>query len=299
MATSTFSTWLMAARPRTLPAAAAPVALGSALAAQAGRFEPAAAALCLAFALLTQIGANFANDYFDHQKGADAPGRVGPTRAVAAGLIAPAAMWRATLAALGLAFLAGCGLIIYGGWGLLAVGIASLLAAVAYTGGPYPLGYHGLGDLGVFIFFGLVAVVGTVYVQAGWPPPAGTWTVAAGCGLLAANILVVNNVRDAATDARAGKRTLVVRLGRTFALWQYATSVIFATLTPAALFWQGYRWPVLGAMATFPLGHWLLWKLGTLAEGDGPGFNRLLGQTAMLLALWVGLLSAGLVLAKP
>lgn len=289
----------MAARPRTLPAAASPVVLGSALAVHEGRFALPVAALCLTFALLTQVGANFANDYFDHQKGADAPGRLGPTRAVAAGLIPPAAMWRATLVVLALAFFAGCGLIFYGGWGLLAVGIASLLAAVAYTGGPYPLGYHGLGDVAVFLFFGLVAVIGTDYVQAGWPPPAAAWTVAAGCGLLAANILVVNNVRDAATDARAGKRTLVVRFGRTFALWQYATSVVFATLTPAALLWQGYGWPVLGAMAAFPLGHWLLWRLCALPIDDGPGFNRLLAHTAMLLALWSVLLSAGIVLAKP
>jgi 1,4-dihydroxy-2-naphthoate octaprenyltransferase len=296
---ATLSTWLLAARPRTLPAAAAPVLLGSALADYAGKFNPVAAALCLGFALLTQIGANFANDYFDHKKGADGPERLGPTRVVSAGLITPPAMWRATLLVLGAAFVVGCGLIAYGGWPLLLVGIASLLAAVAYTGGPYPLGYHGLGDVGVFIFFGLVAVVGTVYVQTGWPPPVAVWPVAAGCGLLAANILVVNNVRDAATDRRAGKRTLVVRFGRSFALWQYATSVMFAVITPAALLWQGYGWPVLMGMVPYPLGRWLLWKLGTLPEGDGPGFNQLLGQTALLLALWAGALSAGLVLAKP
>jgi 1,4-dihydroxy-2-naphthoate octaprenyltransferase len=299
MAARNFSTWLMAARPRTLPAAAAPVALGSALAAQAGRFDAGASGLCVAFALLTQVGANFANDYFDHKKGADAPGRLGPTRAVAAGLIEPAAMWRATLVVLGLAFVTGCGLIFYGGWGLLVLGVASLLAAVAYTGGPYPLGYHGLGDAGVFIFFGLVAVIGTFYVQAGWPPPPGAWVVATGCGLLAANILVVNNVRDAATDARAGKRTLVVRFGRTFAQWQYAASLVFAMLTPVVLWREGYGAAVFIALLTYPFGRWLMWKLSTLPEGDGPGFNRLLAQTAMLLALWAGLLSAGLVLAKP
>jgi len=298
MAGAAFSTWLLAARPRTLPAAAAPVALGSALAWHVGRFKPEVAALCLGFALLTQVAANFANDYFDHQKGADAPGRLGPTRAVAAGLIAPAAMWRATWVTLALAFAAGCGLIVYGGWALLVVGVVCLLAAVAYTGGPFPLGYHGLGDVSVFIFFGLVAVVGTVYVQAGWPPPVAAWPVAAACGLLAANILVVNNVRDAATDARAGKRTLVVRFGRRFALWQYMASVMFAMLTPAVLLCEGYGAPVLGAMITYPLGRWLMWKLGTLPEGDGPGFNRLLAQTALLLALWAATLSAGLVLAK-
>ena len=298
MPAQNFSTWLMAARPRTLPAAAAPVALGSALATQAGRFDAGAAGLCLAFALLTQVGANFANDYFDHKKGADTPGRLGPTRAVAAGLIAPAAMWHATLVVLALAFVTGCGLIFYGGWGLLVLGVASLFAAVAYTGGPYPLGYLGLGDVGVFIFFGLVAVIGTFYVQAGWPPPSGAWAVAAGCGLLAANILVVNNVRDAATDGLAGKRTLVVRFGRLFAQWQYMTSLVFAMLTPIMLWREGYGSWVLIAAVPYPYGRWLAIKLGTLREGDGPGFNRLLAQTAMFLALWAGLLSAGLVLAK-
>jgi 1,4-dihydroxy-2-naphthoate octaprenyltransferase len=288
--------WLMAARPRTLTAAAAPVMLGSALAYHAGKLNPPAAVLCLGFAFLIQIGANFANDYFDHQKGADAPGRLGPTRAVAAGLIAPRAMRRATMLVLGLAFIVGCGLIYFGGWWLLALGIASLLAAVAYTGGPYPLGYHGLGDVGVFIFFGLVAVVGTVYVQAGWPPPMGAWPVAAACGLLAANILVVNNVRDADTDARAGKRTLVVRFGRSFALMQYATSLMFAMITPAVLLMQGYGWTVLMPMVTYPWGRWLLYKLGTLSSSDGPGYNRLLGQTALLLAMWAAAMSAGLAL---
>jgi 1,4-dihydroxy-2-naphthoate octaprenyltransferase len=290
--------WLQAARPRTLPAAAAPVVLGSALAAHAGHFQAGPAGLCVAFALLAQIAANFANDYFDFHHGTDTPARLGPARAVASGLIAPAAMWRATLGVLAVAFAAGLGLLAYGGWPLLVIGVASLAAAVAYTGGPYPLGYHGLGDVCVWIFFGPVGVVGTYYVQAGWPPPAAVWPVAAACGLLTANILVVNNVRDAAEDARAGKRTLVVRFGKKFALFQYALSLMFAMLTPAALVWQGYGAPVLVAMLAYPPGRWLTWKLGTLREDDGPGFNRLLARTAQLLALWAILLGAGLIYAK-
>jgi 1,4-dihydroxy-2-naphthoate octaprenyltransferase len=253
--------------------------------------------LCLAFAWLTQIGSNLANDYFDFKKGADTPDRLGPTRAVAAGLIAPATMWRAALVVLGLAFAVGCGLIYYGGVWLLIVGAASVVAAVAYTGGPYPLGYHGWGDVCAWFFFGPVAVAGTYYVQAGWPPPPELWPVATACGLLTANILVVNNVRDAATDARAGKRTLVVRFGRKFALGQYAVSFMFAMLTPAFLVLAGYPPVVLAAMATYVLGRWLMLRLATLPESDGAGFNRLLARTAQVLALWAALLSVGIILA--
>ncbi|MEM9227118.1 MAG: 1,4-dihydroxy-2-naphthoate octaprenyltransferase, partial [Verrucomicrobiota bacterium] len=158
--------WLLAARPKTLPAAVIPVALGTALAASDGRFQLIPAFVCVLFALLIQVGTNFANDYFDYRSGADNEHRIGPTRAVAAGLVPPALMWRATLVVLTLAFGLGLILIAYGGWWLLLIGVLSVLCAVAYTGGPYPLGYHGLGDVFVVVFFGFIAVMFTYYVQA-------------------------------------------------------------------------------------------------------------------------------------
>ena len=221
-------------RPRTLPAAVAPVLVGSALAWRAGAFSLAAALLCLAFALLVQIGANFANDYYDFLHGADTHERVGPVRAVAAGLVSPTAMRRAMWLAFGLAFATGLALIAWGGWWLAAVGIASIACAIAYTGGPYPLGYHGLGDVFVFLFFGLVAVGVTFYVQAGRIAASSLWAGAA-VGALATNILLVNNYRDAATDAKAGKRTVVVRFGRRYARGQFAAAHAIAAATPPAL----------------------------------------------------------------
>jgi len=228
---SSSNPWLLAARPRTLPAAFAPVILGSALAAHAHAFQIAPTLLCAVFALLAQIAANFANDYFDFRRGADAPGRLGPTRAVAAGLISPRAMLGATFLALALAACAGLGLVFYGGWSLVIIGAASLLGALVYT----PLAYHGLGEIFALIFFGFVAVGGTYYVQAGSPPPLAVWITAAACGLLAANILLVNNVRDIATDQLVGKRTLAVRFGRPFAHGLYAYNIIFAALVPLFL----------------------------------------------------------------
>jgi 1,4-dihydroxy-2-naphthoate polyprenyltransferase len=179
-----------------------------------------AAVACLGFALLIQIGTNFANDYFDFVKGADTAERVGPRRAVAAGLVAPATMRAATIAVFIAAFLVGLTLLPYGGWPLLVVGVLSILCGVAYTGGPYPLAYHGWGDAFVFVFFGLVAVAATYFVQAG-RLVTDVWVVAAGIGALATNILVVNNYRDIATDRKAGKHTLAVRLGPRLTRWQF------------------------------------------------------------------------------
>ncbi|HTT57338.1 MAG TPA: 1,4-dihydroxy-2-naphthoate polyprenyltransferase [Opitutaceae bacterium] len=237
-AESSWKVWLAAARPRTLPAAVAPVIVGSALAWRAGAFVPVAAAVCLVFALLVQIGANYANDYYDFVRGADTGERVGPRRAVAAGLVTPAAMRRVMVLTFSLAFVVGLTLVAWGGWWLVLVGVVSIASAVAYTGGPFPLGYHGLGDLFVFVFFGLVAVGGTYYVQA----RGLSWVVleaAAAVGLLTVNILVVNNYRDADTDRKAGKHTLVVRFGRGFALAQLAAAHAVACGIMVALAGQG------------------------------------------------------------
>jgi 1,4-dihydroxy-2-naphthoate octaprenyltransferase len=287
--------WLEAARPKTLPAAVIPVMVGTALAVAHRAADYPKAAICLAFALLVQIGTNFANDYFDFVKGADTAARVGPRRAVAAGLIAPRTMLIATWLVLGAAFAVGLLLVREGGWALLPIGVLSIVCAIAYTGGPFPLGYNGLGDLFVFIFFGLVAVDATFYVQAGHVPGDVT-SCAAAVGLLAANILVANNYRDADTDARAGKKTLVVRFGRKFAVWQYALSVTVAVLCPPALLLVGYHWPVLLPLLLVP---WAAGLTRRLAASREPAEQIvLLGDTARFLAAFGVLLSAGVILAK-
>ena len=212
--------WWEAARPRTLPAAIAPVLLASSLAWHDEGFQLGAALICLVFALLIQVGTNYANDYFDFVKGADTAERVGPRRAVAAGLITPETMKRAMIGVFALAFVVGLSLLRFGGWPLLVVGVASITCGVLYTGGPFPLAYHGWGDVFVFVFFGLVAVVVTFFVQTG-NVTVEAWLLGAGIGGLANNILVVNNYRDIDTDRKAGKRTLAVRWGRGFAHGQF------------------------------------------------------------------------------
>jgi 1,4-dihydroxy-2-naphthoate octaprenyltransferase len=292
---SSWRHWAEAARPKTLPAAVIPVMVGTALAAAHRSADFGKATICLLFALLVQVGSNFANDYFDFVKGADTAGRVGPRRAVAAGLIAPRTMLRATGLVLGVAFAVGLLLVREGGWILLPIGVGSILCALAYTGGPFPLGYHGLGDVFVFIFFGLVAVDTTFYVQAGGLAPDAT-SCAAAIGLLAANILVANNYRDAETDALAGKKTLVVRFGRRFAVWQYGLSHVVALLCPAALVIYGYHWPVLLPLVLAP---WAARLTQRLAVSREPAEQiALLGATAGYLAAFGVLLSAGLVFGR-
>lgn len=235
---SSIKVWLEATRPKTLPAAVAPVLLGTAMAYAHGAMNVAAASICLAFALLIQIGTNFANDYLDGIRGTDTAARLGPQRAVAAGLIAPAVMRRATIIVLAVGFCVGLALIPFGGWWLLAVGVASVACAWLYTGGPYPLAYNGLGDVFVVLFFGLIAVGCTYYVQV-LSVNLEVLLLGAGCGLLVNNILVVNNYRDIAEDTQANKRTLVVLLGRKFALRQYILSALFAGLVVLWLSIQG------------------------------------------------------------
>lgn len=227
--------WFEATRPRTLPAAVAPVLVGTALAVRVtGDVIWPAALACLGFALLIQIGTNFANDYYDFIKGADTSERIGPRRAVASGLVKPVVMrWVAAVTFLA-AFAVGLCLLPYGGWPLLVVGVMSILCGYAYTGGPYPLGYNGLGDIFVFIFFGLIAVGATTYVQTG-VFGLEALVVGTGVGGLAANILVVNNYRDVETDAKAGKRTLVVRYGLPAARRQFMTAQAVAALVPLLL----------------------------------------------------------------
>ncbi len=289
--------WLAATRPRTLPAAVAPVLVGSALAWRAGHFVGPAAGICLAFALLVQVGTNFANDYFDFIKGADTPARVGPRRAVAAGLVRPAVMRHAMLAVFAAAFCVGLTLLRYGGWPLLAIGVASIASGLAYTGGPWPLGYRGLGDVFVFVFFGLVAVGATFFVQTGRVTVAAL-AAAAGVGALASNILLVNNYRDADTDARADKRTLVVRLGRPFARGQFTVALILALAVPVALALLDPQPNRL--WSAVPLTLLLAWPAArqrtALHAAQTPGaLITLLGHTGLYLALYAVALSAWLV----
>lgn len=285
--------WISAARPRTLPAAVAPVLVGSALAWRDGVFSPLAAGLCLGFSVLVQIGTNFANDYYDFVNGADTAARVGPQRAVAAGLILPGAMKAAMWGVFAAAFACGLGLLAWSGPWLLVVGIASILSGIAYTGGPWPLGYHGLGDLFVFIFFGLVAVGATYFVQAGRLSDD-AFIAAVPIGLLTANILVLNNYRDAETDAIAGKRTLVVRFGREFARWQHALSLVVALTAPLLFFVRSRHLCVLLPVALAPLARA---HIRRLHQSQTPSeLIALLGDTGKLLALYALLLALGLVL---
>jgi 1,4-dihydroxy-2-naphthoate octaprenyltransferase len=294
MTPSAFKTWIAAARPRTLPAAIAPVLVGSGLAWRDDTFDGGAAALCLGFALLVQIGTNLANDYYDFIKGADTAARVGPRRAVAAGLIAPKTMRAAMTAVFLSAFLCGLGLIAWGGPWLLVIGVTSIACGYAYTGGPWPLGYIGLGDVFVFIFFGLVAVGATYFVQAGALDPD---ALLAGIpiGLLTANILVVNNYRDAETDAIAGKRTLVVRFGKTFARWQYGLSlVVSVAVVPGILCMRDLSpWRLLPLILA-PLAWRFSWRLRHQTESAKQ--IALLGDTGKFLAIYAVLFTAGIVI---
>jgi 1,4-dihydroxy-2-naphthoate octaprenyltransferase len=283
---SVLAVWLAAARPRTLPAAVAPVLAGSALAAQEGQLRAPAALGCLAFAVLVQIGTNFANDYYDFKNGADTPDRTGPRRATAAGLVAPGVMRAAAALAFAAAFAAGLTLLPYGGWPLLAVGVASIVCGWAYTGGPWPLGYHGLGDVFVFLFFGLVAVGATFFVQAG-RVSADALILGAGVGALAANILLVNNYRDAEGDARARKRTLVVRLGRRLARLQFGAAHLLALAVPPLLAVRGLGgggWAALLTLALFLLA---AGQIAALRRARTPTeLNALLARAASHLALY-------------
>ncbi|RYG37718.1 1,4-dihydroxy-2-naphthoate polyprenyltransferase [bacterium] len=270
--------WLLAIRPRTLPAATAPVLVGTAQAFRDGRFNLGPAIAALVGALLIQIVSNLANDLFDFKKGADTEARVGPVRVTQAGLISQRGVGIGLVACISLAILVGCYLVWVGGWPVVAIGVVSLICAVAYTGGPFPLGYLGLGELFVFIFFGPVAVAGTYYVES----LAFSWiAVLAGVpvGLLCANILVVNNVRDIETDRVAGKRTLAARFGRRFGINLYIANLAGAFLALAAIATL-VQTPTPLLLGLF-LGIVGVKLTRRLIEGKGGQLNPLLGATAM------------------
>ena len=299
--------WVIAARPQTLPAAAAPVVVGVGLAFADGVFAPLPALAALVGAALIQVGTNFANDYYDAVQGADTEDREGFTRVTAGGLIEPAAVKRAMVLTFGLAIVSGAYLVYVAGVPILVVGLVSVACGVAYTGGPYPLGYHGLGDVFVFIFFGLVAVTGTYYVQAaallGEPLSTGladapelalAFVASLPMAAISTNILVVNNVRDRGEDRETGKETLVVKFGYGFGRAEFVSMLVLAYLTPVALV-VGYGVPatVLLSWLSLPLA----WTVTTtvLNRTDGAALNPALERVGQLLALYALLFSVGFV----
>lgn len=287
--------WVLAARPKTLSAASVPVVVGSACAFSQGHARLGPALAALAGALLLQIGANFANDVYDYEKGADTAERLGPTRAVQAGLLSPAAMKRGMYVVFGLALLLGAYLTAVAGPIILGIGVVSIVSAIAYTGGPYPLGYNGLGDLFVFVFFGFVAVCGTAFVQLGAVPELALWC-SLPVGALATAILVVNNLRDHEQDARVGKRTLAVRWGPRAVIAEYGVLLALSYAVPLFLATSSARGRfVLLPLLTLPLARRLMRGVGT---ETGKALNARLAGTAKLLLLFGVLLALGIVLDR-
>lgn len=283
--------WLLAARPKTLPAAVAPVIIGAAMAQADGAVVILPALAALFGAIMIQIGTNLANDYYDFIKGADTTERIGPMRLTQAGLISPSSMKRAAFIVFGLAALAGCYLVWHGGWPIVAIGLTSILCGVLYTGGPFPLGYHGLGEIFVLIFFGPVAVGGTYYVQM---LTLDTNVIIAGLapGLISVAILVVNNLRDIENDQTVGKRTLAVRFGRRFARLEYSACILIASMIPLLLYLRTGLHPYsllanLTTLAAIPV-ILIVWK-----SVDGEQLNDTLAATGRLLMFYTFMFSIG------
>jgi 1,4-dihydroxy-2-naphthoate polyprenyltransferase len=285
--------WIVAARPRTLPAAIAPVLVGTALAGSEDVFKPLRFVCALIGSIFIQIGTNLANDYSDARRGADTEDRLGPVRVTAGGLVPPRRVLVWTYVAFGIAVLAGAYLIAVAGWELLAVGVASIVAGVLYTGGPKPYGYEGLGELFVFLFFGVVAVVGSYFVQTE-DLTREAFDLSVPVGLLAAAILVVNNVRDIETDRRAGKRTLAVRLGRERARRLFALMILGSYVTLIGIVFGLSPW-VLLPLLTIPLAVPLVRTVFT--RTDGASLNRALADTGRLLAAFSVLLAVGVLVS--
>jgi 1,4-dihydroxy-2-naphthoate octaprenyltransferase len=294
-ASSAVHIWLMAARLRTLPAAIAPVLVGTSLALGAGHFRALAFVAALLGAVFIQVGTNLSNDYSDARRGADTEDRLGPVRVTAGGLVPPGRVLLATYATFGLAVLCGVYLVAVAGWELIAVGAVSILAGVLYTGGPRPYGYEGLGELFVFLFFGIVAVSGSYFVQV-QELPWEAYACAVPVGLLASAILVVNNVRDLETDRRAGKRTLAVRLGRE------RTRMLYTAMVAGAFLLVPLPW-ALGSMTAWLMLPWCAIPLAVplvrivRTRVDGPALNGALAKTGALQLVFCLLFSAGILLS--
>ena len=268
--------WIEAARPRTLPTSVSPVIAASAYAWYQNTFNGYAAAICLIFALLAQIASNFGNDYFDYKKGSDNSDRVGPRRAVASGDISPQSMLLATILTLALACVTGCLLIPIGGWKLLIAGIFIAIFAIAYSAGPYPLSYHGLGDIAVFIFFGLIAVNLSFYVQSLYFERQ-VFLCSIAMGLLSVNILMVNNYRDKETDETSNKKTLVVLFGHKFAEYAYLLNGIAALAVTGTIWFTTSITGYIAAILYLSI-HLKTWY--AMTKKKGTELNSILGKTA-------------------
>lgn len=290
-----FRIWLLASRPKTLPAAIMPVLLGTACAMRGGAIDGWIFACVLCSAMAIQIGTNFANDFADFKSGADTSERLGPTRVTQAGLLSPGAVKVGANVAFLLAFLCGIPLMLKGGWPIVAIGLAGISCGWAYTSGPYPLGYNGLGELAVMLFFGFAAVMGTAYLLTGaWSALSAVVSVVPACH--AAALLAANNLRDLDTDAAAGKHTLAVRFGRTFARWEFAVLLLLPFAVPLYL------------VSAEPCSAWLLLPLLTMPvalratliasrAGSGLAIIPVFRLTALLLASFGLLFTVGLIVA--
>lgn len=289
---SRFESWMMAIRPKTLPAGAVPVIVASAVAAVDGVFMPAAALVALFCALGIQVATNFINEIYDFRKGADTAERLGPTRTVAAGLIKEKTMISVSVGLLAAVFLMGLYLVWLAGWPVLLIGLLSMFFAWAYTGGPYPIAYSGLGDLFVFVFFGLVAVGGTYYVQA-QTVTLPVLLAAVAPGVFSVNILLVNNIRDIDTDRRVGKMTLPARIGGANARALYLVLTVAGYLVPVLLWFNGYSAWCMLSWFSLPLA---ITQVKRLFTTEGRALNDVLAGTGKVMTVFGFLFSAGLLL---
>ena len=287
------NSWLLAARLKTLPAAISPVILGSALAFHDNIFSLVICLSTLLAAILIQIGTNFANDVFDFYKNTDREDRIGPTRATQAGLIAPESMIKAMWYTYSMAIFVGLYLAWIGGWPIVIIGLASIAAGIAYTGGPYPLGYHGWGDVFVFIFFGIIAVPGTYYLQTNTVTNLSIY-MGVITGMLSTAILVVNNLRDADTDKLSGKRTLAVRFGKNFSKIQYSILIVTPFLFPLYFWWNiNNELSLLLTIFVIPIAIHLIIQI---YSKTGSELNPILTRTARFLFIFTLMLSIGLII---
>ena len=284
----TIKIWIECARLRTLPVSVAGVIMASGIAVLYHRFEWLPALLCFAFAVLAQVVSNFANEYYDFRRGTDKKGRVGPRRGVTEGDITPGLLLRVTIGTLAVACAVGCGLIPFGGWWLIPVGILIAVLAFAYSAGPYPLSYHGLGDVAVLVFFGLVPVNLTFYLQAGYFAPLAI-LASVTIGLMGVNVLLVNNYRDVDDDREAHKRTTVVIFGRKVASAAYLINGYVGISLLAPLWFAAPLW-VLAVPALYLVLHTVTWN--RLTHSDGAALNPLLGATARNMLIFAVLLTA-------
>jgi len=289
--TTYFNAWILASRPRTLPAAAAPVFVAVAAAWHDGVFHLPSALACLFISLLMQIGANFANDLFDHERGTDTPARIGPTRVTASGLVQPREMRIGIAVVFSLAGSLGLYLTWLHGWQIIVLGLLIIIAALAYTGGPFPYGYYALGDLFVFLSFGVAAVCGTYYSQAG---SINSFALLASIpvGLLIVNILVVNNTRDIITDREAKKRTLAVFFGRNAMLIEYLLCEAIAFIVPIVLWYLGLT--SKGVMLSWVSLPQAILLFREFSRTTGRELNKTLAGTAQLALFYSILFSIGI-----